>query len=379
MNGEYRSVRLSKCSVGVEEKEAVCRVLDNQYLGMGKEVQFLEAELKAFLGTDLDVICVNTGTAALHLSVLCLDIKAGDEVLVPSITYVASFQAVAATGATPIACDVDPDTGFIDVADAEKRITKKTKAIMPVHYGSNAASMDDVYLLAGKHGLRVIEDAAQALGCYRRGNLVGTKGDILCFSLDGIKNITSGEGGVLVTSDSILAQRVRDARLLGVEKDTEKRYQGARSWVFDVKHQGFRYHMSDLMAAIGRAQLIKINDFAKKRKKLVQIYLDGLKDQELVQPLKMDYSQIVPHIFVVKVKSGCRDEVASKMQEMGVATGFHYYPNHLLSYFKTAYSLPVAESLGQNLMTLPLHVDLTEDDVHYVIRCLKSLNNLQST
>lgn len=370
MPGEFRNVRLSKCSVGVEEKEAVCRVLDNEYLGMGKEVQLFEQELKEYLNTDHEVICVNTGTAALHLAVLCLDLKEGDEILVPSITYVASFQAISATGAKPVACDVDEETVFIDIEDAEKRITSKTKAIMPVHYGSNASRIKHVYALAEKYNLRVIEDAAQSFGGVRDGLKIGAVGDIVCFSLDGIKNITSGEGGIVVTKDQVLAQRIRDARLLGVEKDTEKRYQGARSWVFDVQHQGFRYHMSDLMAAIGRAQLKKVELFSKRRREIVQAYLQGFKQSILVEPLKLDYQFIVPHLFALKVKSGDRESLADKLNKMGVATGAHYFPNHLLSLYRTGYSLPKAERLGRSLMTLPLHVDLSDEDVQYVINCL---------
>jgi dTDP-4-amino-4,6-dideoxygalactose transaminase len=340
---------------------------------MGREVQMLEEELKAYLQTKLEVICVNTGTAALHLAIACLDLKEGDEVLVPSITYVASYQAISATGAKPVACEVDADTVFIDLEDAEKRITKKTKAIMPVHYASNASHIKEVYALAKKHNLRVVEDAAQALGCVRDGLKIGAEGDILCFSLDGIKNITSGEGGVLVTSDKVLAQRVRDARLLGVEKDTEKRYQGARSWVFDVKHQGFRYHMSDLMAAIGRAQLLKLERFSDRRRHLAQLYIQGLKEISYLEPLSINFDKIVPHIFVVKIHGFEREVLAEKLQARGIATGAHYFPNHLLSMYRSEYPLPVAERLGSSLMTLPLHVELSDEDIKYVLENLKAL------
>ena len=250
-------IRLSKSCVGEEEKIALARVIDEGFLGMGKEVQSFEREIAEFIGTELNVICVNTGTAALHLALACLGIGAGDEVLVPSITYVASFQAIAATGARPIACDVTMDKVFIDLEDAEKRITDRTKAIMPVHYGSNSIGIEAVYEFAKRYKLRVVEDAAHSFGCYRNGKKVGASGDIICFSFDGIKNITSGEGGAVVTADNILARRIMDARLLGVEKDTEMRFEGKRSWSFDVRHIGYRYHMSNLMAAIGREQLKK--------------------------------------------------------------------------------------------------------------------------
>lgn len=266
------NVRLSRSVVGEEEKMALARVIDAGFLGMGTEVKLFEEELQEFIGGDKEVICVNTGTAALHLATECLGIGPGDEVLVPTITYVASFQAITAAGAKPVACDVTSDRVFIDLKDAERRLTSRTKAIMPVHYASDSQDMDAVYAFANSHGLRVIEDAAHGFGCKRNGRMVGAEGDVICFSFDGIKNITSGEGGAVVTGDKALSQRIRDARLLGVEKDTEKRYSGQRSWVFDVHHQGYRYHMSNLMAAIGREQLKKLPQFAEQRKRCAARY-----------------------------------------------------------------------------------------------------------
>lgn len=373
MSGEIRNIRLSKCSVGQEERDAVMRVFDHQYFGMGREVQAFEQELKDYLKTDLEVICVNTGTAALHIALLCLDLKAGDEVLVPSITYVASYQAIKATGATPVACEVLSDKCFIDVKDAEKRITKNTKAIMPVHYASDSSRIDEVYELAKKHNLRVVEDAAQSMGSFRNGKPVGQVGDILCFSFDGIKNITSGEGGMVVTGDKVLAQRIKDARLLGVEKDTEKRFSGERSWQFDVHHLGFRYHMSDIMAAIGRAQLTKIETFSAKRKMIAQMYSKAFQGNTMIVPLKFNYEEIVPHIFVVRVLGMNRDKLQEALKERGIIAGIHYFPNHLLSLFKSSYALPVAEELGQELLTLPIHNDLSVEDIEYVIKTVKSL------
>lgn len=376
MSGETKSIRLSKCSVGEEEKAAVARVLDSEFLGMGKEVQAFELELQNFFGTKNHVICVNTGTAALHLALLGLDIGPGDEVLVPSITYVASYQAISATGAKAVSCDVNPRTGFLDVKDAEKRITPNTKAIMPVHYASQTSGLKEVYELAKRKNLRIVEDAAHSIGGYSDGKRVGLEGDIICFSFDGIKNITSGEGGAVVTGDKKLAQRIQDARLLGVEKDTEKRFSQGRSWVFDVQHQGFRYHMSDIMAAIGREQLKKIEKLAARRKELVQVYLKELKGSANVKLLDINFDGIVPHIFVVLVNPQRRDELMIELKEKGVATGLHYHPNHLLSYYKPQYSLPGAESFGASMLTLPLHPDLGEDDVQYVVKCLRESKNL---
>ena len=356
-------MKLSKSSVGNEEAAAVARVIQAQYLGMGQEVQNFESEIKAFLDTNAEVICVSNGTIALQLAIEALDIGIGDEVLVPSITYVASFQAISATGAIPIACDVTPERVFIDLEDAKKRLTANTKAILPVHWASNSADMNPVYDFARSHKLRVIEDAAQAFGCLRDGKKVGAEGDVICFSFDGIKNITSGEGGAVLTFDQVVAQRIRDARLLGIEKDTEQRYQGKRSWNFDVHRQGWRSHMSNIMAAIGREQLKKINFFASKRRTYATIYVKLLSTIREIKIFDFDYSQVLPHIFVVRVQAEYRDALRIFLEKEGIETGIHYKPNHLLSFFKTPYALEQSEKLWTELLTLPLHPDLNEHDI----------------
>lgn len=360
-------VRLSRSSVGAEEQAAVARVIEAGFLGMGGDVQAFEQDIAATLGGSREVVCVATGTAALHLAIAALDIGPGDEVLVPTVTYVASFQAVTATGATPIACDVLADTVFIDVADAERRITPRTRAIMPVHYASDAGDLDAVYALAERRGLRVIEDAAHGFGCTHNGAPVGAAGDILCFSFDGIKNITSGEGGAIVTSDAKVAQRARDARLLGVERDTEARFSGTRSWEFDVARQGFRYHMSNLMAALGREQLKKLPRFAERRRTIAARYRDAWAGSDAIRLLDLNWADIVPHIFVVRVAADQRDGLVSHLRGHGIECGLHYKPNHLLTMFADGQSRPVAERLYTEMVSLPLHAELTDTEQARVI------------
>lgn len=367
-------IRLSKCQMGNAEKEAVLGVLDNEYLGMGEEVKKFENKIKEFLKTELEVVCVNTGTSALHLALHCLGVKAGDEVLVPSITYVASFQAISAIGAIPVACDVDPKTIFIDANGARSRITPKTKAIMPVHYASSSKGMEKIYELAKEFNLRVVEDAAQAFGSKRNGKLIGSCGDIVCFSFDGIKNISCGEGGAILTSDLALAEKLRDARLLGVLKDTEKRYQGQRSWDFDVLEQGFRYHMSNINAGIGLAQIDRIGDFCAKRQKIAKKYKKGLSD--VVGILDFDFSEIMPHIFVIKAQK--RDELKEYLSLHNIETGIHYKPNHLLSKYKSNVKMLNAEQLYKEILTLPCHVDLSDDEQEYVIKKIKEFYAIAS-
>lgn len=364
-------IRLSKSVVGEEEKLALARVIDAGYLGMGSEVELFEQEIREFIGTEHEVICVNSGTAALHLALQAIGVGYGDEVLVPSLTYVATFQAISATGAKPIACDVTEGKAFIDIEDAETRVNNRTKAIIPVHYGSNSEGMEVVNSFAKKHGLRIVEDAAHSFGCRRNGMYVGAHGDIICFSFDGIKNITAGEGGVIVTGDLVVAQRIKDARLLGVEKDTEKRYSGKRSWSFEVTDQGWRYHMSNLMAAIGREQLKKIDLFSNRRMAVAQRYASVFRDIHNLSLLDFDYENLVPHIFPIRVRNRRQREVAATLNELGIETGSHYQPNHLLSYYATSYSLPVTELLSEELMSIPIHPDIPEIDQTRVIDAVR--------
>ncbi len=366
-------VRLSKCSISEAEINAVSAVMRSEYLGMGPVVLEFERAIKKYLDTSMGVVCVNTGTSALHLALSALGLSDGDEVLVPSLTYVASFQAISATGATPISCEVNLDTLFIDCVDAEKRITDKTKAIMPVHYASSSKGMDLVYLLANKYNLRVIEDAAQAFGCYRDNEKVGQEGDIICFSFDGIKNITSAEGGAILTSDQQLLNVLSDTRLLGVQKDTEKRFSSQRSWDFEVGHQGFRYHMSNINAAIGIEQLKRIDVFRGKRQKIASQYIQSLAHIEKLTFLNINQKEIMPHIFVVKTKQ--RDKLRQFLLDADIECGIHYKPNHLLKKYCFSKSLPVTELAYGELISLPCHVDLSNEEQGYVINKVKDFYN----
>lgn len=364
-------IRLSRSSISACSIRCVSSALHRGFLGMGADTEAFENELRAYLGGKVEVICVNTGTSALHLALQACGIGPGDEVLVPTLTFVASFQAISATGAKPIACDVRESDGYLCLADAEKRLTPNTKAIMPVHYAGSAKGLAAVAAFAEKHNLRVIEDAAHAFGGSINGQKVGSFGDIVCFSFDGIKNITSGEGGAIVTSDPVIAERVRDARLLGIVKDTEKRYAGQRSWDFDVTEQGWRYHMSNINAALGRAQLHRLDsEFAPRRRELSARYRAALTKEPGIRLFEFAWEEMVPHIFPIRVLNNRRDAFRAALTEANIETGIHYKPNHLLSFYKCG-SLPIAEVLYAELLTLPLHAELTGREQARVIETLK--------
>lgn len=363
--------RLSKSIISSREAEAVTKILlEDGYLGMGAEVGRFESDIAAYIGVpETNVVCVNTGTSALHLAVASIVTSPKDEILVPSFTFLSSFQAISATGAIPVACEAYADTLTIDLEDAERRITPNTRAIMPVHYASNPGDLNKVYKLAKKHSIRVIEDAAHAFGCSYNGKKIGSFGDIVCFSFDGIKNITSGEGGAIVTSDEEVLSISRDARLLAIEKDSEKRYAGQRSWDFDVKRQGYRYHMSNIFAAIGRIQLTRLDkEFGPKRKALFEHYRNNLKEQKGIRlqqlPLNAD---VIPHIFPICITDGKRDGLRNLLEKNNVQTGIHYKPNHLLSFYGGGKeSLPVTETIYHEIISLPLHPELELTDVDFI-------------
>lgn len=366
-------IRLSKSSISEAEVTAVKETLLSERLGMGTEVEALEEELQKFIKTTSSVVCVNSGTAALHLAVQALGIGSSDEVIVPTLTYVASFQAVSATGARAVACDIDLKTGFIDLKSMEKLINNRTKAVMPVHYASNFADIEKVYKVANKYNLRVIEDAAHSFGGENERGKVGSFGDIVCFSFDGIKNITCGEGGAIVTGDKTVLKKIRDSRLLGVVKDSENRYQNKRSWDFDVLDQGWRMHMSNIMASIGRVQLKRLSQFSLKRQHLVKRYLRLLEGIDDIKPLHINYKGLIPHIFPVRVLNGKRDDLRAILSDKNIETGIHYKPNHLHKlYQQNLCELRNSETFYKQALSLPLHTDLLDEDVNKIVKVIKS-------
>lgn len=367
-------MRLSKSIIGDKEKGIVQDVLKEEYLGMGHYVQKFENNLSLYLNNKVSV--VNSGTAALHLALLAMGIGKGDEVLVPSLTYVASYQAISATGATPVSCEAILESGHIDLDDAKRKVGPNTKALMPVHYAGNPVDFESVQNFSNQHNVRIIEDAAHAFGSlHRNGKKVGEVGDVICFSFDGIKNITSGEGGAVVTSDKAIIQFVNDARLLGVHKDSDARYSGNRSWEFDVQDQGFRYHMSNIFAGIGLAQLERFElEFKSARQTLARQYFELLNATPNIECFAMDFDQVVPHIFPIKVLKN-RDQLRVQLIEQGIEAGIHYFPNHRLSFYKKPNDvLPNTDALYDQLLTLPLHPEVTREDQLKIVEIINEFS-----
>ena len=370
-------IKLSKAAIDQYEINAVNKVLKNEYLGMGEQVKKFENLLSNYFNSY--VTCVSSGTSAIQLALQAHGIKKKDEVIVPSVTYVATFQAISATGAIPIACDVTSDKMLINTEDLEKRISTKTKAIIPVHYAGDPCDLKKLRKISKKYNLALIEDSAHAFGSKYEGKMLGSHKGTSCFSFDGIKNITSGEGGCVVTSYKKVDEYIKNSRNLGVIKDYEYRYNHKRKWDFDVKYQGWRYHMSDIMAAIGIEQFKKKEKFFSKRKKLALNYNKLLKKYDEIKFFDRDYNQIVPHIYPIRINNFKKiKNLQEKLLKKGIQTGIHYLPNHKLSFYKSIRNkkpLKITNKIFNEIITLPLHYDISFKQQEIVIKSLISSLN----
>ena len=244
-------MKVSRGCCGAEELAQVKEAFEYGYFGLAYKVEEFEKAIAEYLVTDRNVVATNTGTSAVHLALATLGIGEGDEVILPSFTFVATAQTISETGATLVFCDVHPDTFLLALEDVKRKITSKTKAIIPVHYAGRPCDMESLLKIKEDKGIRIIEDAAHAFGSYYNGKKIGSFGDITCFSFDSIKVMTCGEGGAIVSDDPVFADLAKQKRLLGIDRKTmHVKDWKKRSWVYDVPSQGYRYHMSNINAAI---------------------------------------------------------------------------------------------------------------------------------
>jgi perosamine synthetase len=366
------TIPVQRPCLGPEELQAVGRVFESRWLGLGSFTQAFERELQTFLGVR-HVVAVNNGTAALHLALDLLDLQPGDEVLVPTLTFVATAQAVVMAGATPVFCDVDARTFNLDVRDAAARVTPRTKAIIPVHYGGTACDMEAIDRLAAEARITVIEDAAHAFGSTYQGRKIGALDHLTCFSFDPIKNITCGEGGAVVTDEQDLADRMAARRVLGITRDAWSRLETACPWSYDVAGPGYRYHMSNINAAIGLEQLKRFPAFRERRRAIARRYDEALAGVPGLIRREQHLEETCPFFYVVRVLDGRRDALMQYLKECGILTGVHYIPNHLHRAFAhlPRATLPVAEQLLQEILTLPLFCEMTDEQVELVISAVR--------
>lgn len=363
-------MNLQKPSVGDKELRAVKKIFQSGWLGLGSSVKEFEDRLSDYLQSKY-VVAVSTGTAALHLALHALGITEGDEVILPSLTFVATAQAVVACGATPVFCDIEESTLNLDVDNVEKKITKKTKAIIPVHYRGMPCDMHKLKAIARKHRIPIVEDAAHAFGSKYNGKMIGTIGDITCFSFDPIKNITCGEGGAIVVRNKGLYKKLISMRTLGIDKDAWNRYKNKRSLDYDVKQLGFRYHMSNISAAIGLVQLQKVEKMNKRRNEIAKEYDSAFKNVSGLKIIKTNYDTTALFMYVLRVLND-RPGFIQFLSSKNVPTGIHYIPCHKFSFFRRSnFKLPITEKVYKEIVTLPLYVDMEKEDIARVISAVK--------
>lgn len=370
-------IKVSRACVGQEELDQIKDALEYGYFGLAFKVNELEEKIKEYISTDRQIICCANGTSALHLALDALGIGPGDEVIVPSFTFVATAQAILMVGATPVLCEINKDDFLIDINDVKKKITNKTKAIIPVHYAGNVCDMASLMEIKEKTGIRIIEDAAHAFGSYYHGKKVGSFGDITCFSFDSIKVMTCGEGGAVVTSDEQLADLIKQKRLLGIDRKTmHVKDWKQRSWMYDVKTIGYRYHMSNLNAAIGLAQIKKVDSFIKRRQFICQYYIDNLSSLSEIEFEKADWSTVAPFMFPILVNDSKRDVLRETLKESDIETGISYIPLHRFDlFFDDRFKYPNTESVFSRIVCLPIHPNLTNDDLKSICDAIKKVIN----
>ena len=372
-------VALSDLNFDHRERKIVNQVIRNRWLTMGEMVKKLERNFANFLGVR-HAFGVSSGTAALHLALRALNIRAEDEILVPSLTFVASSNAILYVRAKPVFVDITSLSDFnMSCDDLEKRITRRTKAIMVVHYGGYLADMERIKRIAKKHDLFVIEDAAHAIGAKFRSKMAGGIGDIGCFSFFSNKNMATGEGGMIVTNNGKFAEKIRLLRSHGMTSMTWDRHKG-HAHSYDVTELGYNYRMTEINAALGIEQLRKLKSSNRKRRALIKTYVENLKETKGLSIPFLTYSRDSAfHLFPILLdKDVHREKFMNFLKRERIQTSIHYPPIHKFSYYQknlraSRNRLPLTEYVGRREVTLPLHPLLKKEDILFVCDRIKRI------
>lgn len=364
-------IALFRPVVPEEAIAAVGEVLRSGWPGPGPLVERFEADFADFVGAP-HAVAVSSGTAALHLALRLLDLGPGDEVIASPITFVGANQMILHAGATPVFADVDPDDGNLDMAAVEAAITHRTRAVIATHLGGRPVDLDRLHTIAARHGLAVLEDAAHACGSTYRGTRVGGHPGTQAFSFQATKNLTTVDGGMLCLRDPAEAARARRLRWMGIDQDTWSRnVEAAYRWPYEVAEVGHKYAMNDLNAAIGIAQLPVLEAGNERRRAIADRYRAGFAEVEgiTVVPVPDDRRSAT---YLATVLVDRRDDVVAALGRAGVATGVHYRRNDDHPIFGARRELPGAEAFWTRTLSLPVHLDLTDDHVDQVVELARA-------
>jgi len=370
-------IPLSDIDIGIDEISAVQEVLKGRWLTMGRVTQDFESAFATYTGGK-HALAVTNATAALHMACMAIDLRPGDEVIVPSLTFVASANSIRYTGATPVFADITSETNLNISPDAiEAAITERTRAIMLVHFGGYACDMPRILELARKHDLKVIEDAAHASGSWLDDRHLGTWGDIGCFSFFSNKNMTTGEGGMVITNDATIFEKLCLLRSHGMTTLTWDRHKG-HAWSYDVVDLGYNYRIDEIRASIGLVQLGKIDQNNHKRRQLTQMYRDHLQElSHIVVPFVHHPGVTAAHIMPILLpRDSNRVHFMEQMRSQGIQTSIHYPPIHKFTSYHNfggdliSERIPVTENVAQREVTLPLYPGMTDEHVTRVVKAI---------
>jgi len=359
-------IQVFKPCIGMEEVEAVKEVLLSGWLGLGPKTTEFEKKFSEYISVK-QTVGLNSCTAALEMALKLLGVGSGDEVILPTMTFISTGHAVVYNRAKPVFADVECDTLGISAEDIARKITKKTKAIMVVHYGGRPVDIDAIKQVA--NGIPIIEDCAHACGAEYKGKKCGSLADIGCFSFQAVKNLCMGDGGAITCEDEAMVARAKKLRWLGIDKGTWDRTSGDKSywWEYNVDEVGYKNHMNDIMAAIGIEQLKKLDAMNQRRREVAEQYTERLQNiPQITTPLANNKTfKSSWHIYHIQCEN--RNELASHLQSKDICTGVHYTPNHTYKCYHDSAKLPTAESVFPRLLSLPMYPDLKNKDVEYVI------------
>jgi dTDP-4-amino-4,6-dideoxygalactose transaminase len=368
--------------IAEDEIQAVTETLRSGWLTTGARVREFEADFARYVGCQ-HAVAVNSGTAALHLALDAIGLKESDEVLVPTMTFAASAEVVLYFKAKPVLVDCRRDTMNIDPDQIEKAITTKTKALMPVHIGGQPCDMERILEIAKVHNLKVIEDAAHALPTRYRERMVGTIGDITCFSFYATKTITTGEGGMATAENPEWAERMRIMSLHGISHDAWKRYTAEGSWYYEIMSPGYKYNLTDVAAALGSQQLKKCDRFWELRRRCAAWYNEGFKDvPEVSVPYVAPDVQHAWHLYVIQLNLErlriSRNAFIELLKKENIGTSVHFIPLHLHPYYRDTFGyrpedFPTASAVFERIISLPIYPKMTETDVQRVIDTVRTL------
>ena len=363
-------------SIGEAEIASVVETLRSGWLTTGPKTKKFEQAFADRVGAK-HAIAVNSATSALHLGLEAHQVGPGDEVLVPTLTFASTGEVVMHLGATPVLVDCRPDTLNIDPDDAERRVTSRTKAVMPVHYGGQPVDLKRIHALAAHHNLAVVEDAAHALPSRYDGKPIGGLSPVTCFSFYANKTITTGEGGMATTNDDNLADRMRIMALHGISKDAWKRFSAEGAWFYEIMAPGYKYNMTDIAAALGLHQLDRCDEFWRARVECAEFYRKEFSRMDEIRLVELKPNvQNSWHLFVILLQTEMlsinRSEFIKKLNEAGIGTSVHYTPLHMHPLYRERFGyqasdLPVAQDIYGRIISLPIYPGLSRDDQRYVV------------